>query len=79
MRNYLSALWGHRVALMSGLVGLLMAVSLRIGRQVSTNIRLWSDIPDWMFICVGAACLFWAGYLTWGTTDTERSLIFKSV
>jgi hypothetical protein len=73
MRTYLSALWGHWVALMSGLVGLLLAVGLRIGRQVSADIRLWSDIPDWLFICVGAACLFWAGYATWN--DTHRALV----
>ena len=73
MRHYLAALWSHWVALMSGLVGLLLAVGLRIGRQVSTNIRLWSDVPDWMFICAGAACLLWAGYATWN--DTHRALV----
>ncbi len=73
MRNYIWALWGHWVALMSGLVGLLITVGLRIGRQFSTNISLWSDIPDWLFACVCATGLLWAGYAAWD--DEHRALV----
>lgn len=33
----------------------------------------WSDIPDWVFICVGILCLFWSGYAAW--QDKNKALI----
>ena len=73
MRDYLSALWSHWVALMSGLAGLLVVMGLRVGRRISPDMRLWPDIPDWLFVGVGIACLLWAGYATW--KDTHRALM----
>jgi hypothetical protein len=65
MAEYLSALWAHWVALMSGVVGLLIGISLRVGRKISQTISSWSDIPDWAFIGIGAIALFWASYAAW--------------
>ena len=65
MSDYFSALWVHWVQLMSGVIGLLIGIGLRAGRRVSTTIRSWSDIPDWLFIIIGVVGLFWAGYLAW--------------
>ena len=58
---------------MTGLVGLLIGIGLRAGKQVSNDMKSWSDIPDWLFICVGLICLFWAGYATWN--DKNQALI----
>lgn len=71
MAEYLSALWAHWAALMSGLVGLLMGIFLRIGRRMSATIKKWIDIPDWVFICIGLICLFWAGYAAWQDKNLE--------
>ncbi len=58
---------------MSGVAGLLVAIGLRMARQISADIRTWSDIPDRLFICLGAVCLFWAGYAAWA--DKDRMLV----
>jgi hypothetical protein len=73
MGEYLAALWIHWVALMSGVIGLLIGVGLRVGRRLSETIRHWSDLPDWIFICIGIVCLFFAGYFTW--QDKNEALI----
>ena len=73
MPEYLSALWMHWVALMSGIIGLLIGLGLRIGRRTSETIKGWSDIPDWIFICIGLVGLFWAGYAAW--QDKNQALI----
>ena len=65
MGKYLSALWVHWVALMSGIGGLLIGLGLRTGRYFSKTINSWSDIPDWIFICIGLFLLFLSGFLTW--------------
>lgn len=65
MGEYLAALLVHWVALMSGIVGLLIGIGLRIGRRTSETIKKWNDIPDWLFICVGIILLFYAGYKAW--------------
>jgi hypothetical protein len=65
MRDYLSALWVHWAALMSGIISVIVGVSLRVGRHVSNAVNAWSDIPDWLFIAVGVVGLFYAGFLTW--------------
>jgi hypothetical protein len=65
MADYLSALWIHWVALMSGVVSLVLGIGLRVGRRVSSKVRGWTDIPDWIFVIVGALCLFFAGYQAW--------------
>jgi hypothetical protein len=56
---------------MSGVVGLMLGISLRVGRSFSETINHWSDVPDWLFICVGVFCLFWAGYAAWRTEHRE--------
>ena len=58
---------------MSGVVGLLIGIGLRIGRRVSGTVKRWSDVPDWLFIIIGAVCLFWAGYAAW--KDKNDALI----
>lgn len=57
---------------MSGVVGLIMGIGLRIGRRSSNKIALWSDVPDWIFIVVGACALFFAGYQAWQDEHMAR-------
>jgi len=73
MGNYIAALWKHWVSLMSGVAGLLVGIGLRVGKNFSTAMALWSDIPDWLFICIGTTCLFFAGYAAW--RDERRALV----
>ena len=65
MDEYLSALWIHWVALMSGGLALVIGIALRISKRFWATAKSWSDIPDWLFIIVGVGCLFWAGYAAW--------------
>jgi hypothetical protein len=79
MREYLPALWTHWVSLMSGVIGLLICIGLRIGRRVSPTISGWPDIPDYLFIGIGGCALFLAGYLAWSdehsaAVDLRRKL-----
>ncbi len=58
---------------MSGIVGLLIGIGLRIGRRISDTINQWSDVPDWIFICIGLIFLFFAGYAAWN--DKNNALL----
>ena len=71
--EYFSALWQHWVALMSGVVGVMIGLALRIGRLVSTRVSKWPDIPDILFVVVGLGCLGFAGYQAW--SDKRQELI----
>jgi hypothetical protein len=79
MAEYLSALWKHWVSLMTGVVGLIVAFCLRIGRNISDKLKYWSDIPDWIFITVGIICLFWAGYATWKDQNKKVTALEKQI
>ena len=72
MADYLTALWHHWVSLMSGIVGVLIGLGLRVGRRVSPTISSWSDVPDWVFIIIGVVALSYAGFLSW--TDEHRKV-----
>lgn len=56
---------------MSGTVGLIIVVSLRLGRRISPRIEKWNDIPDWLFVVVGLVSLFFAGYLAWSDEHNQ--------
>jgi hypothetical protein len=71
--EYLHALWAHWVALMSGVIGLLVGVGLRVGKRFSQKISKWPDVPDFLFIGVGVVCLFMAGYGAW--QDKHKALV----
>ena len=72
MLDYISAVWEHTVALMSGIVGLLIALGLRAWKQSYPNSKI-NDLPDWLFTVVGLICIFWSGYLAW--RDEHRALV----
>jgi hypothetical protein len=50
---------------MSGVIAVLITISLRVGRRISETIKKWSDVPDWIFILIGIGCIFWAGFAAW--------------
>jgi hypothetical protein len=64
------------MVLMSGVISVCLGIFLRIGRRISDTIKAWSDIPDWLFVCVGTACVFWAGYAAW-KDKTQQLLVLQ--
>jgi hypothetical protein len=79
MPEYLAAIWAHWVALMSGVVGLLLGIGMRVGRQISERLRRWTDIPGWIFIIVGVLCILYAGYQTWSDEHTSLLSLQRSL
>jgi hypothetical protein len=71
MPDYLSALFGHWVASMSGVISLSIGVWLRIRRWRSNSQD--SDIPNKAFLIIGLVFVFYAGYQTWG--DEHRKAL----
>jgi len=51
-------------------------LSLRLGRRISARAEAWSEIPDWIFICVGVVCLFFAAYQSW---NDEHNKVLKQL
>lgn len=56
---------------MSGVISLLSGIGLRIGHRFKKFEKV-SELPDWVFICIGVACLYWAGYQAW-TDEHSRN------
>jgi len=66
---------------MSGIFSVLISIGMRIGRRISKTVKTWSDIPDRLFVIIGAICLFLAGYFTWQdqqrkVKELQSSLVF---
>ncbi len=71
MFEYGSALIGHWVALMSGIVSVAIGVFLRV-RQWRSKIEN-SDITNRAFMGVGLLCIFYAGYQAW--SDEHKKVL----
>lgn len=70
VQEFARALWRHWASLMSGIVSLFIGISLRVVHDLG-RLPSVSEVPDWVLMTFGVACLFWAEFRVWKDTHHE--------